>query len=138
MAKKKVVVEEAVKLPELPVVDDSKFLKTFDSGVKIVSVESVKETKDGYDISVEFEHLPGIKVPFHALSSDTEEHGRWLYKQAKAGKLGEVAPYERPLPTKEDLQAELDKLWPDVVLGIATDDELSLAKALRIQIKAMN
>ena len=65
------------------------------------------------------------------------DYGVWLHQQAVAGAFGTVAEYEKPLPTSQDLQEELDKIWPDIVLGIATEDELSLAKALRIQIKAM-
>jgi hypothetical protein len=137
MAKKKVEAE-AVTNPALPVEDASKYLKTFSNGVKIISVKDVKNTKSStYDMTVEFEHLPGTPVPFHATSDDTEEHGRWLFTEADKGTFGKAAEYERPLPTVEDLQSELDKLWPDVVLGIATEEELSLAKALRLQIKAM-
>ncbi|ATW58377.1 hypothetical protein CNR37_00170 [Pseudomonas phage ventosus] len=117
----------------------SEYPKVFDNGITIESVSSTaKFLKSGdIDLTVKFSHLE-TEVPFTATATDPMEHGRWLYEQALAGKYGVVAEYERPLPTLLDLQEELDKIWPDVVLGIATEDELSLAKALRLQIKAMS
>lgn len=116
------------------------FPKTFDSGITIESVVSgnAQYTKDGgIDLVVKFAHIT-VEVPFSSHKKDDMEHGVWLFDQANAGAFGEVLPYDRPLPTLKDLQDELDKIWPDVVLGIATEEELSLAKALRIQIKAMS
>lgn len=112
--------------------------KEFENGVTIEYVKEIKATAgEGYDLVVKFKNF-NEEHPFHATPVDVELHGKWLYEQAKAGAFGAPAAYERPLPTVEDLQAELDKLMPDVILGLATEDELALAKNLRIQIKAMS
>lgn len=119
------------------------FPKTFETASGfIITIEDVKPgaqyARDGgINLTVKFAHIPE-EVPFTAHPDDPMEHGVWLFNEAVSGNYGEVLPYERPLPTAYDLQVELDKIWPDVVLGIATEDELSLAKALRIQIKAMS
>lgn len=114
------------------------FPKTFDSGIVVESVKDLKNHPSGViDMTVMFKHL-GFEVPFAAHNSDDMEHGRWLYEEALKGTFGDIAEYDRPLPTAHDLQVELDKIWPDVVLGTATDEELELAKNLRKQIKAMS
>lgn len=131
---------KAVVVVEEVAVEAAVFPKTFESGVTVESVVSgdTQYTRDGgINLTVKFTHIP-VEVPFTAHSNDPLDHGVWLYEEASKGVFGEVAPYDRPLPTLKDLQEELDKIWPDVVLGIATEDELSLAKALRIQIKAMS
>jgi len=77
------------------------------------------------------------ELPFTAAPWDSMEHGRDLFEHfLKAG--SGPAPYERPEVTVEDLEADLDKLMPDIYLGLATEAEISLAKSLRIQIKAMS
>lgn len=114
--------------------------KEFDSGfkVKYVVEGSCSYMKDGeVQMTVRFDHIDE-DLPFCATPNDSMEYGVWLHEQAVAGAFGVVAEYDRPLPTVADLQEELDKIWPDVVLGIATEDELALAKNLRIQIKAMS
>jgi hypothetical protein len=144
MARKKKVetVDELIQFPEevrvevLPVIEAH---AEFDNAVKVLSVSNVKHHRDNsISMDVLFEHMNGTVVPFVAHPDDVEVHGRWLYEEALKGTFGEVAEYERPLPSVTDLQEELDKLMPDVVLGIATEDEISLAKALRLQIKAMS
>lgn len=135
MAKKKVVeavVEAASTEPTV--------LKTFESGynVEYVVPGSCTYLKDGcVNMTIKMEHWPD-EIPFAASPQDVMEHGRWLHEQALSGAFGEIAEWQKPLPTVQDLQEELDKIWPDVVLGIATEEELSLAKNLRIQIKAMS
>jgi hypothetical protein len=144
MARKKKVepVDELIQIPEttlmevLPVVVAH---AAFDNAIKVLSVSNVKHHRDNsISMDVLFEHMSGTVVPFVAHPDDIEVHGRWLYEEALKGAFGEVAEYDRPLPTTQDLQEELDKLMPDVVLGIATEEEISLAKALRLQIKAMS
>ncbi|WP_085589369.1 hypothetical protein [Pseudomonas sp. B14(2017)] len=107
------------------------------SHLAVLRASAPVRTKDGtgIDLKVYFENLG--EVPFTAHPKDTMDHGRWLYEQANAGAFGPVADYERPDVTVDDLQADLDKLMPDVILGLATDDELSLAKNLRRTIKEM-
>lgn len=122
------------------VTPEEKYLKTFDSGlhIKYVVEGSGKFLKDGsVNLTIRMSHLD-MDIPFCAQPHDIHEHGRWLFEQALKGTFGEISEYERPLPTVFDLQEELDKIWPDVVLGIATEEELSLAKDLRLQIKAMS
>lgn len=110
----------------------------FDNGIIIVSASNPVFTKDaGITLDVVFKHMGEEAIPFHAHPDDAEPHGRYLYDEALKEVFGVVGEYERPIPTVHDLQVELDKLWPDVVLGLATEEELSLAKSLRIQIKAM-
>jgi hypothetical protein len=131
---------KAVAVVEEVAVEAAVFPKTFESGVTIESVASgdAQHARDGgINLTVKFTHIP-VEVPFTAHFNDTLDHGVWLYEEALKGIFGEVIPYDRPLPNIKDLQDELDKIWPDVVLGIATEEELSLAKALRIQIKAMS
>lgn len=83
--------------------------------------------------------IEGIgRVPFTASPDDTEIHGKWLHGEAIRGSFGAIAPYERPLPTVEDLQEELDKIWPDIVLGLADEATVELARNLRKQIKVMS
>uniref|UniRef100_A0AAU6VXX3 Uncharacterized protein n=2 Tax=unclassified bacterial viruses TaxID=12333 RepID=A0AAU6VXX3_9VIRU len=132
---KKTKVEAAVETVAVP-----KYIKETDYNIHVEYVVegSCQYLKCGaINMVVRFSHFPE-DLPFCAQPTDIHEHGRWLFEQAEAGAFGPVAPWERPLPTLQDLQEELDKLMPDVVLGIATEDELSLAKSLRLQIKAMS
>lgn len=103
----------------------------------ILGVTSPIETADGrVNLTVTFENIG--TVPFTASADDSESHGKWLYEEARKGTFGEIAPWERPLPTLQDLQEELDKIWPDIVLGVADEDTVELARNLRKQIKAMS
>ena len=54
------------------------------------------------------------EVPFTAAPWDTMQHGRDLFEHFKDS----AAPYERPEVTVEDLQQDLDKLMPDILLGL--------------------
>lgn len=153
MARKKVVKEqkeelvfehlapfaEEVELKIHPIPDNTpKGIKSFDSGVVVQSVANPVHHGDGSIVmDVLFAHV-GVVIPFAAHDEDEFEHGNWLYDEALKGTFGEVAEWDRPLPSAHDLQVELDKLMPDVILGIATEEEISLAKALRIQIKVMS
>lgn len=119
--------------------------KTFTGEVEteITSVTNLSMTKEGNILmTVKFSHTEmfGITeaVPFLATPDDATEYGPWLHSEALKGSFGEVAPYERPDVTVEDLQAEFDKIWPDVMLGLADQATIDLAKNLRVQIKAMS
>jgi hypothetical protein len=82
--------------------------------------------------------LEGIgKIPFTASQDDTEAHGLWLHAEALRGTFGAIQAYERPDVSVNDLQEELNKLMPDVLLGLATPEEQELARLIRIQIKEM-
>ncbi|NMZ63428.1 hypothetical protein HBN99_03720 [Pseudomonas oryzihabitans] len=74
------------------------------------------------------------EVPFTANPLDEMQHGRDLFEHLK----DTAAPYERRDVTVADLQADLDALMPDILLGLATEEEISLARTLRTQIKAMS
>jgi hypothetical protein len=75
------------------------------------------------------------EMGFTACPNDSVEHGPLLYQWALD--QGNIKPWERRDVSAVDLQQELDKLLPDVMLGLATPEEMELAKLLRIQIKAM-
>lgn len=106
------------------------------SMLSVLKVEAPVETMGGHiNMTVTFEGLGAL--PFSASPNDTEDHGRWLYSEALKGTFGEVAPYERPLPTVEDLQQDLDKFMPDILLGLATDQEIEVARLIRTKIKEM-
>lgn len=74
------------------------------------------------------------EVPFTANPLDSMQHGRDLFEALKE----RAAPFERRDVTVADLQADLDALMPDILLGLATEEEISLARTLRLQIKAMS
>ncbi|CUR50723.1 hypothetical protein SHL_00033 [Pseudomonas phage shl2] len=74
------------------------------------------------------------EVQFTADPNDVMEHGRQLFEELK----GSAGEWVRPDVTVEDLQAEFDKIWPDVMLGLADQATIDLAKNLRVQIKAMS
>ncbi|WYW04144.1 tail fiber protein [Pseudomonas phage vB_PpuP-Luke-3] len=89
------------------------------------------------DLTVKF---PGSDVeetiPFTACPWDTfSDHCAPIFEYAAA--LPGIVEYERPAVTADDLQVEFDKIWPDVLLGLADQATIDLAKNLRIQIKAM-
>lgn len=85
-------------------------------------------------ITIEGELIGGRSdAPFTASPNDPMEHGRELFEVLK----GSAGPWVRPDVTVEDLQAELDKIWPDIVLGLATPEQLDLARNLRKQITVM-
>jgi hypothetical protein len=138
--RKKKVVEATV---EAVVAPTKTYLKEYPecghAGVNIEYVVpgSLKLQKDGkIDMIVRMSHIDQ-DIPFAACPFDVMPYGPWLHEQALAGAFGDIIPYERPLPTVEDLQEELDKIMPDIILGLATEEELQLARALRVQIKAM-
>lgn len=51
-------------------------------------------------LEVKFEEF-NEELPFNATSFDTEEHGRDLYRRAKAGEFGEVKAYVPPPPREQ-------------------------------------
>lgn len=141
MARKKKVEEATVEAVAVP--KEKKYLKEYpECGHEGINIEyvvpgSLKYEKDGkVFMVVRFSHYPE-DLPFTACPTDVMPYGPWLHEQALAGAFGDVAPYERPLPSADDLQEELDKIMPDITLGLATEEELQLARALRTQIKAM-
>jgi hypothetical protein len=53
--------------------------------------------QSGINLTVKFSHL-AFEVDFHATPTDTEEHGRDLFRRAAMGEFGPVAPYVKPAP----------------------------------------
>ncbi|UMO76118.1 tail fiber assembly protein [Pseudomonas phage P413] len=78
------------------------------------------------------ETFPYTSCPFDTFS----DHCPAIFEHA--AQMPNVKEYERPNVTVEDLQAEFDKIWPDVVLGLADEKTISLATDLRKQIKVMS
>jgi len=77
-------------------------------------------------------------MPFTACPWDTfGPHCPEIFEYLAQGNAGPVAEWQRPDVTPHDLQVELDAIWPDIVLGIATPEQIDLAQNLRKQIKAM-
>ncbi|ARM69657.1 tail fiber protein [Pseudomonas phage KNP] len=75
--------------------------------------------------------------PFTACPWDTfGDHCPAIFEHA--ANMPGIVEWERPNVTVEDLQAEFDKIWPDVMLGLADQATIDLAKNLRVQIKAMS
>ena len=112
-----------------------KFPTTWDNGLTLLSLAGAQwadREQTRINVTASFETLGD--VPFTASPNDVEAHGRDIFKYLADGPVG---PWERPEVTPEDLQAELDKLMPDVLLGLATPEEMSLAKSLRLKIKEM-
>lgn len=111
------------------------FPTTWDNGLTLLSLAEARwanREQTMINVTATFEALGD--VPFSASAADVEVHGRDIFHHLAAGS---VAPWERPDVTPEDLQVELDKLMPDVLLGLATPEEMSLAKSLRVKIKEM-
>ncbi|WYW04489.1 tail fiber protein [Pseudomonas phage vB_PpuP-Mudajogi] len=90
------------------------------------------------DITVQFKDDDRIEtIPFTACPWDTfGDHCPAIFEHA--ANMPGIKEWERPDVTVEDLQMEFDKIWPDVLLGLADDKTVELAKTLRIQIKAMS
>lgn len=126
--------------PEEVKVDEKLYLKTFEGGIHVEYVlkGSLEHVNGGgcVKMTIKLSHMEE-EIPFAANPNDVHDYGVWLYEQAMAGKLGKIKAYERPLPTAHDLQLELDALMTDITLGLATEEELDLARNLRKQIKVM-
>lgn len=112
-----------------------------ETGATILGVESpewANQEKTAINCIIEIEggsfFTETTKVPFCAVPTDPMSHGRELFEFLKVS----AAPYDRPLPTKQDLQDDFDAIWPDVLLGLADEKTIDLAKNLRVQIKAMS
>ena len=113
------------------------FDKDFETCVESVT-DPAYDKQGNVQMQVQFTHIRELgAVPFLATPYDSVEYGRWLHAEALKGSFGTIAAYQRPDVTVEDLQSELDAIWPDVVLGIATPEELDRARLLRTQIKEM-
>lgn len=76
-----------------------------------------------------------VTMPYTSITGDTFApycEDIWTYVSGLS-----IGEWVRPEVTVEDLQAQFDLIWPDVMLGLADQDTIDLAKNLRIQIKAM-
>ncbi|QJD54691.1 putative internal virion protein [Pseudomonas phage MR2] len=117
------------------------FPTKFSNSITVVAIENPRWTNEDHleiDADVTFELPSGetIKSPFTSSPFDTfGPHCPAIFEHC-AGLS--VAPWVRPEVSREDLQAEFDKIWPDVALGLADEATVQLAKNLRVQIKAMS
>ncbi|WPH61351.1 hypothetical protein [Pseudomonas phage phiPstEGF] len=124
------------------------FPKTYDSGLTIVGVHSpswtdAEKIRINCVIKVELKDASGEPVveewPFTACPWDTfGPHCPEIFRHLTEGGAGPVTEWVRPDVTVADLQAEFDRIWPDVALGLADQATIDLAKNLRVQIKAMS
>ncbi|WYW04245.1 tail fiber protein [Pseudomonas phage vB_PpuP-Kallioja] len=111
------------------------------NGLIIMKIEDPRWTnreKTRIDFDATFfrpDTLEQLKAPYTSCPNDPVDYCRALYAEALSMGPGE---WRRPDVTVEDLQMELDKLMPDVVLGLASPEEIDLARTLRNQIKAMS
>lgn len=89
------------------------------------------------DLTVRFTDGRVDTFPFTSCPFDNfSDHCAAIFEHA--AQMSNVAEWARPEVTVADLQAELDKIWPDVVLGLADEKTVTLAKDLRTQIKVMS
>lgn len=89
------------------------------------------------DLTVKFPDGRVETFPFTSCPWDTfGDHCPAIFEHA--AQMPNVAEWQRPDVTVEDLQADFDKIWPDVLLGLADEKTIELAKNLRVQIKAMS
>jgi hypothetical protein len=51
------------------------------------------------ELQVLFKEFGDTVLPFGAMASDVEQHGRDLHARALAGEFGEIAPYVPPTQT---------------------------------------
>lgn len=115
------------------------FPTTFDNGITVVGIRNPQwADPESIRINVDVTFVLGTEeaeLPFTACPFDTfGPHCPAIFEHC-AGL--DVAPYERPAVTAYDLQAQLDAIWPDVVLGLADEATVDLARNLRKQIKLM-
>lgn len=70
--------------------------------INIQSAANPRATKwGGVLLDVTIENVDGVKE-FHAIPTDTEEHGRDLYQWAMDGEFGPIAMYVAPTLTFEE------------------------------------
>ncbi|AUV61701.1 tail fiber protein [Pseudomonas phage Henninger] len=118
------------------------FPTTFANGITVLAVENPQwATAEHIEINADVtfilsEGADPVKLPYTSCPFDTfGPHCPAIFEHCATL---QPAEYERPAVTVDLLQAELDAIWPDVVLGLADEATLQLAKNLRVQIKAMS
>lgn len=122
------------------------FPKSYDSGLTVVGVKNPRWS-DRENIRIDCELTILVvdtqtqeghteTMPFTACPWDTfGSHCADIFEHLAQGHEGPVGEWQRPPVTVHDLQEELDKLLPDILLGLSTPEEIELARLLRIQIK---
>lgn len=85
-------------------------------------------------VTKEFGEIPFTACPFDAFM----KHPPLIFEHLAQGNSGPIGDWQRPDVQKEDLQDELDKLMPDILLNLASPEETELATLLRKQIKEMS
>lgn len=117
------------------------FPSTFDDGLSVLNIENprwadAEHIRIDADITFEFKDGRTETVPFTSCPFDT--FGSYCAAIFEHCATLDVVEWERPTVTAHDLQVEFDKIYPDIVLGIADKATIELAKNLRVQIKAMS
>lgn len=106
-------------------------------GVEVISASAPRQGSGEFiTLNVRFGHFDE-EIEFTASPTDGMEYGRELYALAKAGKLGKVKPYVEPPKPLWMYKKELEPLMMDITLGIATEEEIALARELRLKIKEL-
>lgn len=113
--------------------------------IEVISAKnptSWESSQDAINLEVQFSHLAG-PVEFTALQNDSTEHGRDLFKKAKAGVFGKITLNIRPeehytqiaemrRQQRVDAAAKLIAPLQDAVeLGIATAVEITKYNQIR-------
>lgn len=118
------------------------FPTTFENGLTVVDIQNPRWTDEEsirieVDVTFIFPEGPTETLPFTSCPWDTfGTHCPAIFEHV-SNHMPPPAPYERRDVTVGDLQADLDKLMPDIMLGLATEQEIELARLIRTQIKVM-
>lgn len=118
------------------------FPQTFNNGITVLAIASPQwATADHIEINANVtfilaEGAAPVTIPYTSCPFDTfGPHCPAIFEHCATL---QVAEYERPPVTVDLLQTELDAIWADIVLGLADQSTIDLAKNLRVQIKAMS
>lgn len=71
-----------------------------------MKIKNIKYNSIG-TIDCELEHEKYGWIPFTAAPDDVEEFGRNIYREAKEGNYGDIAPYIPYIPTAEEKALEV-------------------------------
>uniref|UniRef100_A0AAU6W112 Internal virion protein n=1 Tax=Pseudomonas phage Ghual01 TaxID=3138534 RepID=A0AAU6W112_9CAUD len=110
--------------------------------LEVLNIENPRWTSKEHiqidlDLTVRFPDGKVETFPYTSCPFDTfNDHCPAIFEHVS--QMSNIKEFERPEVAVEDLQAEFDKIWPDVVLGLADEATVSLAKDLRKQIKVMS
>jgi len=86
------------------------YLSAYHSRMKCESAKNPKwidANHTGIDLMVNLDTFPGKDMPFTALPTDCEAHGRDIFERAAKGEFGPVAEYEPPPPPTYEEQSAI-------------------------------